>query len=97
MILNFGEGHNRFCDNCAFMATGTTFFRKTVFGRNYRFSGETSPVIKLSIKSKKNDNVNVLSRKTSCWDKDGEMNFRFKALSHCKLTAYTHFAQIGES
>ena len=47
------------------MATGTTLFRKTVFGRNYRFSGQTLPVIKLSIKSKKNINVNVSSKKTS--------------------------------
>ena len=58
------------------MAVGTTFFQKTVVGRNYRFLGQTSPVIKLSIKSKKNNNVNVSSKKTSFWDKDGEKVFR---------------------
>ena len=56
------------------MATGTTLFRKTVFGRNYQFSGRTLPVIKLSIKSRKNINVNVSSKKTSFWDKDGDIH-----------------------
>ena len=56
---------NRFWDTCAFMAAGTTFFRKMVFDRNYLFSGQTSPVIKFSIKSRKNNNVNVSSKKTS--------------------------------
>ena len=58
------------------MAAGTTLFRKTVFGRNYQFAGQTLPVIKLSIKSKKNIDVNVSSKKTSFWDKDGEKYFR---------------------
>ena len=58
------------------MATGTNLFRTTVFGRNYQFSGQTLPVIILSIKSKKNIDVNVSSKKTSFWDKDGEKYFR---------------------
>ena len=57
------------------MAAGTTFFRKTVVRRNYRFSAEASPVIKLSIKSKKNNNVNVSSIETSFWNEDGEKVF----------------------
>ena len=71
---------NWFGDTCAFKATGTTVFRGKVFGRNYWFLGQTSQVIKLSIKSKKNNNVNVSSKKTSFWDKDGEkffVNYRF--------------------
>ena len=44
------------------MATSTTCFGKTIIGRNYRFPGQTSPVIKLSIKSKKNNNVNLSSK-----------------------------------
>ena len=72
MIGTLVSKKNRFWDTCAFMATGTTFFRKTVFDRNYRFSGQTLPVIKFSIKSKKNNNANVSSKKTSVWDKDGE-------------------------
>ena len=64
---------NRFGDTSAFKATGTTVFREKVFGRNYRFSGQTSQVIKLSIKSKKNNNVIVSSKKTSFGtNKDGE-------------------------
>ena len=51
-------------------------FEEKVFGRNYRFSGQTSQVIKLSIKSKKNNNVTVPSNKTSFWDNDGEKFFR---------------------
>ena len=58
------------------MATGTTLFRNIVFGQNYQFSGQTLPVIKLSIKSKKNIDVNVSSKKTSFLDKDGEKYFR---------------------
>ena len=38
--------------------------------------GTKSQVIKLSIKSKKNNNVNVSSKKTSFWNKDGEKFFR---------------------
>ena len=76
MIWNFGEQENRFGDTCAFKATSTTVFRENIFGRNYRFSGQTSQVIKLSIKSMKNNNVNVSSKKTSFWDKDGEIFFR---------------------
>ena len=68
------------------MAAGTTFFRKTVVGRNYRFSGQISPVIKLSIKSKKNNNVNVSSKKTSFWDRDGEnVTYMLNALTVPRL------------
>ena len=39
-------------------------------------SGQILPVIKSSIKSKNNIDVNVSSKKTSFWDKDGEKYFR---------------------
>ena len=54
---------NWFGDTCAFKATGTTVFRGKVFGRNNWFSGQTSQVIKLSTKSKKNNNVNMSSKR----------------------------------
>ena len=60
----------------AFMATSTTSFRQTVFGRNYQFSGQTLPMIKLSFKSKKNNNVNLSYKTTSFRDKYGEDFFR---------------------
>ena len=37
--------------------------------------GQTSSVIELSIKSKKNNNLNLSSKTTSFWDKDGEKVF----------------------
>ena len=54
------------------MARGTTCFWETVIGRDNRFSGQTSPVIELSIKSKKDSIVNFSSKTTSFVDKDGE-------------------------
>ena len=67
---------NQFWDTCAFMATLTTCFRKTAFDQHYRFSGQKSPMINLSIKSKRNNNVNLPSKTTSFRDKDGEKFFR---------------------
>ena len=58
------------------MATSTTCFKKPVIGRNYQYPGQTSSVIKFSIKSKKNNNVNLSSKTTSFWDKDGEKFLR---------------------
>ena len=68
---------NRLWDSSALMAASSIWFRKTVFGRNYQFSGQTLAVIKLSIKSKskKNNNVNLSSNTTNFWDKDGEKLF----------------------
>ena len=76
MIWNFGEQEKPVWGHLCFQGYGYHCLSRKIFGQNYRFSGQTSQVIKLSIKSKKNNNVNVSSKKTSFRDKDGEKCFR---------------------
>ena len=76
MMWDFGEQEKPVLGHLCLHACGYHFLLKNGSWPKLPVFGTISPVIKLPIKSKKNDNVNVSSKKTSFWDKDGEKVFR---------------------
>ena len=76
MIWDFGEQEKSVLGHLCLHGCGYHFLSKNGIWPKLPVFGTKIAMIKLSFKSKKNSNINVSSKKTSFWDKDGKKVFR---------------------